>query len=344
VSVPIVAVGARTPLGYQAAPSAAAVRCGLANFQDHPFMVDAFGNPIKSALDDGLEPAKLGAIRLLTLARSALEEAMSELRLDSQPALRFDVLLSLPEARPGFTDMNAAWIARELSRGLSPKAAELAPRGHAGALDALRHAAQRIDDGQADLCAIVGVDSYFSPDTIDWLGDNRRLAGEGNRDGFIPGEAAGCVVVASSYARGALQLPELALVRGVHSARESSVISGTEEVFGHGLAEAILGATASLQLPTEAIDDVYGDINGERYRTDEWCFAILRTNHVLRSVQYQIPASCWGDVGAASGALGCILAVRAWANDYAKGPRALVWGGSEAGLRSAVVLEQGRGA
>jgi 3-oxoacyl-[acyl-carrier-protein] synthase-1 len=96
----------------------------------------------------------------------------------------------------------------------------------------------------------------------------------------------------------------------------------------------------SLRLPAEAVDDVYGDINGERYRTDEWGFAVLRTNHALRSVQSEVPTQCWGDVGAASGALGCMLAVRAWARGYAKGTRALVWAGSDGGLRSAVVLEE----
>ncbi len=340
MTVSIVAVGARTPLGYTAAPSAAAVRCGLAQFQDHPFMVDALGNPVRAALDDGLDPTSLGGIRPLTLGRSALEEALSGLTLDPARSPRLDVLLALPEARPGFTDTNAAWIAREITRDLAAGPAEIVARGHAGALEALAQAAKRIAGGQSDLCAVVGADSYFSPDTIEWLMQAGRLVGDANRDGFIPGEAGGCVVVASPYAMGALRLPALAEVRAAFSARESILISGDAEVLGHGLAEAILGAAASLRLPAEAIDDVYGDINGERYRTDEWGFAVLRTNHVLRSVQYELPTGCWGDVGAASGALGCMLAVRAWVRAYAKGPRALVWGGSEAGLRSAVVLEQ----
>jgi 3-oxoacyl-[acyl-carrier-protein] synthase-1 len=303
-------------------------------------MVDGVGNALRSALDDGLDPTRLGAVRQLTLARSALREALSGIALVPDASPRLDVLLSVPEVRPGFSATNAAWVARELTPGLSPEPAQLAASGHAGSLDALRDAVLRIDEGRADLCAVVGVDSYFSPDTIDWLAEHRRLTGEGNRDGFIPGEAAGCIVVASPYARSALQLPALALVRGAHSARESVLLSGNDEILGHGLTEAILGAAGSLQLPAEAIDDVFSDINGERYRTDEWCMALLRMSHVLRSVQYQIPASCWGDAGAASGALGCMLAIRAWQRDYGNGPRALVWGSSEGGLRSAVVLEQ----
>jgi 3-oxoacyl-[acyl-carrier-protein] synthase-1 len=57
---------------------------------------------------------------------------------------------------------------------------------------------------------------------------------------------------------------------------------------------------------------------------------------------YHLPVSCWGDIGAASGALLTTLAVRAWSRKYARGPLALVWAGSEAGLRAAVVLQQPR--
>jgi len=138
--------------------------------------------------------------------------------------------------------------------------------------------------------------------------------------------------------------PSLASVRGAASAQEARVLKGDAEVLGHGLTEAVLGAaqSAALRLPDEAIDDVYCDINGERYRTDEWAFTMLRASHVVRDATYSIATSSWGDVGAASGALGCILAARAWARDYAKGPRALVWGSSEGGLRAAVVLEQAK--
>jgi 3-oxoacyl-[acyl-carrier-protein] synthase I len=340
VNVPVVAIGARTPVGYQAASSSAAIRCGIRRVQEHPMLADRRGTLIFAGIDEGLDATRFGAIRLLTLARSALKEALAAIATDPSQAPRIDVLLALPEARPGFTDANAHWVAREVTAGLLPNSVELAARGHAGALEALRDAAQRIEAGRSDLCAILGVDSYLALDTIEWLEDNRRLAGEKNRDGFFPGEAAGCVVVASPSAKGTLGLPTLAIVRGAHSARERVLIHGDDEVLGHGLTEAIMGATASLRLPAEAIDDVFCDMNGERYRTDEWGFALLRTSSAFRSVGYQMPASCWGDVGAASGALGCALAIRAWARSYASGPRALVWGSSEQGLRSAVVLEE----
>jgi 3-oxoacyl-[acyl-carrier-protein] synthase I len=338
MSVPIIALGARTPVGLTAAASAAAIRAGIRRAKDHPFIVDRDGNALRTGLDSVLEPDRLGGGRLFALAQSALREAVSALGPRAQDLPRSDVLLVVPESRPGFTDTNAAWLAREVSRGILPDGppAELVSRGHAGALDAIRDACARIGEGRAELCTILAVDSYFTPDTLDWLDRGRRLSGESNRDGFIPGEAACCVVLASSYAASALQLRPLAQVRGGHSAREQNVILGDADVFGHGLTEAILGAT----LPGDAIDDIYCDINGERYRTDEWLFALLRVQHVLRRAAYQMPATSCGDVGAATGALTCILAAQAWARGYASGPRALLWGSSEKGLRSAVVLER----
>ncbi len=338
MSVPVVAVGARTLVGYHAASTAAAIRCELRNLQNHPFMVDRLGNPIRMGLDDGLAGNQVGAVRLVVMARSALKEALAT--VDLARASRVDVIVALPEGRPGFTDANAGWVAREVTHGLVPRPAEVGARGHAGSLDALRDAAERIEDGRSELCIVVGVDSYVAPETIDWLQANRRLAGEDNRDGFVPGEAGACVVLA----RPSLGFSPLAHVRGAHSTREKVSIAADEEVLGRGLTEAIRGATASLRLPTEAVDDVYCDLNGERYRTDEWGFAALRTSRAFRSIAYTMTSSCVGDVGAAHGALGCVLAVRSWARSYANGSRALVWGGSDQGLRAAVVLEEEPGA
>jgi 3-oxoacyl-[acyl-carrier-protein] synthase-1 len=315
--------------------------------REHEFMIDMAGNPLRAAVDELLEPKTLGGARLATLARSALAEALGAMGPRWAPSsIPIDVLLAVPESRPGFTDTNAAWLAREVTRDVLPppiaRHAELAARGHAGALDAIREACARIEDGRAEIVAVVGVDSYLSPDTIDWLDENRQIHGERSRSGFLPGEAAGCVVVAGGTAASHLGLPTLARVRGAASAREARVIKGDEEVLGHGLTRAVLDAarSASLRLPEQAVDEVYCDINGERYRTDEWTFTLLRVSQLVREVRHRFATPCWGDVGAATGALNCILATRAWARGYAKGPRALVWCSSEGGLRSAVVLEE----
>ena len=94
-----------------------------------------------------------------------------------------------------------------------------------------------------------------------------------------------------------------------------------------------------LRLPAEAVDTIYCDINGERYRSEEWGFVCMRLPTIARDFGYELSADSWGDLGAASGPVFCNLALQAWARGYARGPRALVWCGSESGLRGAVVLE-----
>jgi 3-oxoacyl-[acyl-carrier-protein] synthase-1 len=344
----IVAIGARTPVGGTAMHSAAAIRARVRRLGQHPFMLDGRGNPLPAALDGEIEPKEFGVARIHALARSAVIEAARALSARAGYPVPLRLLLALPESRPGFSDQDAAQVAQAIAESLPPDirphSIELTGRGHAGALDGVQDLFRRAPQTDGEVHAIVAADSYFHPDTVDWLDSNRQIASEGIRSGFIPGEAAGCVVVASTGMLHRARLPSLATVRGAHSALEANVIRGDTEVLGRGLTEAVRGAVASLRSGEEKVDDIYCDINGERYRTEEWVFTVLRTQHALRDTLYEAAASCWGDVGAASGALGCILAIRSWARNYATGTRALVWGSSEGGLRSAVLLERGRDA
>jgi 3-oxoacyl-[acyl-carrier-protein] synthase-1 len=342
----IVAVGARTPVGLTAESSAAAVRAGISLVREHPFIISTRGERRRSASDAQLESTLLGWRRLATLGASALREAIGKLHL-AQPDLRgLRLLLAVPEMRPGFGDAEVRKVLAALSEAISRVASdariEITGRGHAGALRGMQIAEQLLSSGQCDLCVVGGVDSYFDPDTLDWLEAERRLSGEGIRAGFVPGEGAGFTVLARASVTRAMRLSALATLQGVGTSTEARLLNGDVEVLGHGLAEAITFATAGLREPQEAIDTIYCDINGERYRSDEWAFAVLRTQIRLKDSGYEAPADCWGDVGAASGALCCVLAVQSWVRGYARGPRALVWASSDEGLRGAAVLEQQR--
>jgi 3-oxoacyl-[acyl-carrier-protein] synthase-1 len=87
---------------------------------------------------------------------------------------------------------------------------------------------------------------------------------------------------------------------------EQRRMGGEHAVLGVGLAEAIRAAIAS---SGEPVDDVYGDLDGHRYRSEEWGFAQLRSHAVFRGTSpCRTFAGCWGDCGAAVGALHCIQA------------------------------------
>lgn len=345
-TVHVVAVSARTPVGLTAETSAAAVRAGITRVSSHPFILDDTGESIRCAMDGRLSPDLMGPERLLALAEEPLGQIMSDLGASSS-RLIVDVVVGLPEERPGWTDADASRITQALQGwgmarypGASMRVSTSAARGHAACLDAMHVAARSIGEGVSDLCIVGGIDSYLDLAALEWLQACRQLTNGEVRSGFFPGEGCGFVALASDQARRWLALASLAVVVGGGRATETRLIKTDEENLGHGMTAAISMATQSLRLPEESVDSIYCDINGERYRSEEWGLVVLRLSRVCRApTVYEAPAKSWGDVGAASGALFTVLAVEAWRRGYARGPRALLWGGSERGLRAALVLQ-----
>jgi 3-oxoacyl-[acyl-carrier-protein] synthase-1 len=346
--VHIVATGARTPVGLSAESSAAAVRAGVSRLAEHPTLLDAEGDPLRCARDAHLIPALPATQRMVTMARHALEEVARKVMVVTGRSLDVPVVLAMPAPRPGFRASDAERVAQEIATTPLPGILVAGVRwtldGHAGVFRATHAVMQMLAGREQDLCVVCGVDSYFDADTLRDLESRRQVAREDVRDGFLPGEAACAVLLARDDACVRLGLPSLARVRGAGLAQEERPVTSPVGLLGEGLTEALVGACADLRAPEELVDEVFCDINGERHRSDEWGFAMLRAPGLFRdAAAYRMTADVWGDVGAATGALGCMLAARAWERGYARGPRALVWGSSLAGLRGAVLLENGRG-
>jgi 3-oxoacyl-[acyl-carrier-protein] synthase-1 len=346
----IVVVGARTPVGLRAESSAAAIRGGISRRREHPVLIDAIGGPLFCARDAVLPSELRGAERLLVLAKSAAREVIEKLAgRPSLPAL-VPLFLATPEPRPGLAAAEIERIMRELRDAMyaAGLAVEIHPvgQGHAGALLALELAVKQVMERRSALCIVGGADTYVDPDAVDWLERDRRLSREEVRGGITPGEAAALLVVCSRELRLKLGLPSLGRIRGVATGREARSADSEAGLLGEGLTDVIERATRTLRLPDEAVDDIYCDLNGERHRSDEWGFAVLRAPMIFRAAagpRYQTAVPAWGDVGAASAALSCLLAVQAWQRGYARGPRALIWGSSDSGLRGAAVLERDGG-
>jgi 3-oxoacyl-[acyl-carrier-protein] synthase I len=342
--VSIVGIGARTPLGMQAAPSAAAYRAGLSAMGDHPFMIDRAGNPVSSALDSALDAGLAGPDRLWPLAESAMREACAPLADAVRTRPRLPVLLALPEIRPGFGNDDAGEVRRRVAgcRDLPIDVSEVRvlPHGHAAGLAAIAMAAEQMRDGAFDACLVGGVDSYFHPDTVEWLDAHRQLAGAISRSAFVPGEGAAFCLLMTDKAQARAGLTPLARLSAVATAQEARLIKSADICLGAGLTDAVRNAVGRLDPPATAINAVICDINGERYRGEEWAFVCLRlARHFDDPTAYWSPADCWGDMGAASGPLFVMLACQAAARGHAAGPRTMVWASSENGLRAAAILD-----
>lgn len=343
---PVYVVGcfARTPVGLTAAATAAAVRAGISRSKEHPVLVDSSGKPLRLALDALLDPEALGRERMAALTLPPLMEATSA--VFAATTKEVPVFLGEPEVRPGWQGEDAvalrsALLGRLASQGVKAKL-HAAAQGHASGLAAINKAATAIAHEHLDVCVAGSFDSYMSLDTLRWLDQTRRLATHRSRSGFIPGEGAAFVILASAGAARAMRRPHLATVRGSHSCHESKVSGSDQDNLGEGLAAALSHAASTLTPAERPIDGVYCDLNGERFRSDEWAFALLRRATLFADgTRYVAPAGSWGDTGAASGTLSCILATQAWQRGHAPGRFALAWGSSDRGLRSAVVLENG---
>lgn len=345
-TVHIVAVAARTAVGVTAEATGAAIRAGVSRVREHPFMVDADGDPLQCCLEPTLDASLLGDTRLIQLICCTVDELCTKLRGLIANEHPLPLLLALPEPRPGFDACARQTVLAAVKHQGMPGVAALQvhplEQGHAGALLGLQQAVAEIEQGRLELCIVGGVDGYLHADTIDWLDRDLRLARATRRGGFPPGEGAALVMLASERARSNLRMPSLAIVRAVACARETRDETAPEGLQGEALTAVYRDVATHLQWPRERIDHLYCDVNGERARITDLGFAMLRVGELFRdATNYVTPVGQVGDLGAATAPLGCILAVRAWARGYAPGPTALVSGASWGGLRGAALLSKG---
>jgi 3-oxoacyl-[acyl-carrier-protein] synthase-1 len=311
---------------------------------EHPFMIDQSGDPIPGVLDSELDPGLMGPERLIALAETALREACEPLSNVQGHRLQLPVFLGLPELRPGFSQQDAEAVRIGLTRfeglPIELSAVNVFTHGHAAGLSALAKATGQIRQGAFEVCLVGGVDSYFQSDTMEWLDENRQLAGAVSRSSFVPGEGAGFCLLMTDRARKQLGLSALARVLAVTIGKETKLIKTSDVCLGEGLTAVVQNAVAGLCSNYERINAVICDINGERYRSEEWGFVCLRLSQYFDDpTAYDSPADSWGDMGAASCPLFAILACQAVARGYAKGPRTLLWASSETGMRGAALLE-----
>jgi 3-oxoacyl-[acyl-carrier-protein] synthase-1 len=251
--------------------------------------------------------------------------------------------MALPNQRPGIEKkLPVDLLARVKSEYADIfRATAVFPNGHAAGILALDVVQKRLNQGAFDACVIAGVDSYMHPATLEWLEDCEQLHGAGplnNAWGFIPGEAAGALLVVSSAVIDQFRDAPYAEVLGVGIATESNCIKTEAICIGEGLTRAFRGALQSLP-DGGVVSDIYCDMNGEPYRADEYGFTCLRTGDHFRSAsEFVAPADCWGDVAAASVPLYVSLAAIAGTKGYANGNTAFVWASSELGERGALTL------
>ncbi len=327
----LVGLGAHTTVGLSAPATAAAVRAGVARMCEHPEAVLPDGEPVPVAMIPGVDDALTGASRLAALLSPALDEATEPLA-EAPP---MPLLLGLGEA-PGDQDPVAELSAMlDGNDAISEVIATAA--GHAAGLAALKEALAMLGQDQ-ELCLVAGVDSMLDLEALALEAGEGRILSSDNPHGFVPGEGAGCLLLATADAARRLSLPCLGRVLGAATATEEHTVYAETPSTGQGLTAAFREALEAL--PEGVVQLLGGDMNGQPYRGEEYAYALIRNRErFAEMLEVSTPADRLGDVGAAAPLLGVILASVAAQRGYAVGHHTMIWASSVSGLRGAALLD-----
>lgn len=337
----IVGIGSVTAVGLNAWATAAAVRAGIDNFSEHPYMINQLGEPYILAMVPTIAEDLILEKRFVELAAAAIREALEPLEV-LQGIFDIPAIIGLPEVKPGVSEelgkMLAAGIRTLRADRYRIEEVRTAFKGHAAGLMALQSGRQAILNKSREFCLIGGVESYLDPDTLDWIEDHEQLHTPDNAWGFIPGEAASFCLVCSAKTANRYKLPIRAQLLSIATAREENCIKTETVCIGKGLTSAVKEALQAVPERVK-INQTYCDQNGEAYRADEFGFMLARlSEHFMDPSDYTAPADCWGDVGPASGPLFINLLTAAAEKGYGNGPYSLLWSSSEGGERTAAVF------
>lgn len=338
----IVGAGAQTPVGRSVLAAAAAVRCGISAYAEHPFMIDKHGEPMVVARAGWIDETLPLADRIVTLAVDAAREALHPLTAQF-PDLRRQISVHLALSEENLPDL----VQRQnivdrfaIGIGFTPidPPVEMVADGHAAGLLALENACHELRRGETVLCLVGGADSWLDAECLETIDFAGRLHSVNYSWGFTPGEGAGFCLVATGVIVRRLGLQPLAELVAVATAQETKLMGTQTVCIGEGLTAAFRRVLNSKYLVTHS----YCDFNGETYRADEYGFTICRTREFFQDPgSFTAAAECWGDVGAASGPLAITLPLAAWMRGYAKGSVNLCWSSSACvPLRAAALLRQ----
>lgn len=329
----ILASGMVSGVGLNAAASCAAIRVGISGAKETGFMYDGAWLVGCQVPLDGVEQ---GPRKLMAMASRAVRECLGDYP-HAVPERIVCIVCLAESGRPGISMVGTAWI-DELECDLGCKfhsSSRVVTEGRVGAAKALAMAGDLLNERGVTHCLIVGVDSLFNGRTLDAYFEQERLLTRTNSDGFIPGEAAGAVLLGVASADRELRC------LGVGIAKEPShVMADDPPLRGEGLASAVKSALEQCGKSFAQIDcRITGD-NGEQYGFKEGALAMARVVRPVK-VEFDIwhPAECVGEVGAATLPVILTVALAACRKGYARGSGILCHVGNDDGLRAAVVLD-----
>jgi 3-oxoacyl-[acyl-carrier-protein] synthase-1 len=344
----IAGMGMITPVGFDTASTAAAVRAGKSGYQisnsyygenDEPVTMasvpDIIFDEINAEISGGNRHNDRHD-RVLKMAILAIREACAQCAVQKPIPL----LLALPEGQDDTGGLSP--YAKNMESNCQPWVSVAHYRtmhsGRAAGMEAIYFAFQYLGNSVNDYVLIGGSDSHRDYSRLAPLGKKDRLLTKSNKDGFAPGEGAAFLLL--TYRA------DLAMVRNGHIiavnvpgiATEAGHMESDEPYRGDGLDKAFKKALVNHF--EASIHSIYSSMNGENIWAKEYGVAYLRNKSAFaEAVKTEHPADCYGDLGSATSPALIALA----AEHLFRQPKArahLVYSSSDTAKRGAVVIEK----
>jgi hypothetical protein len=207
--------------------------------------------------------------------------------------------------------------------------------GPAESLALVSQLAATVYRGQREMVLLCAADSYIFPALLDHLSDAEVVLNQNNPYGFVPGEAACALLISrETFIRG--RIPSQGSIEWVKTSAEPENIQAPQGVIGRGLAICFnLGKQWELAR-------LLIDLNGERYRAEEFGFAIAASPQDLMHLANdpEAPALQMGDLGSATGLVYAALALAEPKKrpDAVPGNAALISISSRSGARATMIV------
>lgn len=347
----VTGLGLCTPLGLQANVVPYEINSGIVRFIETS-RCNANGEAIRASQLTLIDEKASRTERMAVMAATAFEDCMTgmpPMRLSDVP-----VFLALPRVGEGASYSANAIVAAldsisdTMQLGTLSRAV-LVQEGRGSFFRALELATERLLDIDAPMVIVGAIDSMCDAMTLDVLAMQNRVLGEGNRDGIIPGEAAGFITLTNAGDRTALgQSGEQAATRiiAVATANEPRpfLYSGSRQ---GGQSEALTQVFAALRADANVMtlrsERLFSCQTSEEYWAQEFINAYLRNAPLLPEplITHLISQSL-GDVGASAGLIQVAQGAHMLINEprgKGSGRRALVYGCSDHGLVGACIVE-----
>jgi len=319
-NIVITATSAVTAVGANTLQTCAAIKARITPFVEHAYITCTPDDP---EWDDSL-PTYVATVpfispvlntieRFTQLAIPALTELFANSKLKRVDLGKTVLLIALPlvDKSVQHLALNDSWIANlQKETGLGGLSQiRIVRSGHVGVFSLMNEAIELLNHGDVEQCIIGGVDSYLLEERIAHLDLHWRVKSERNVDGFIPGEAAAMLLLerhSNGLSRG---VKSKATIVSMGTGNEINSFHSQLTSTGVGLGDAIKTALSEA-VQAKPIDAIYCDFNGESYFAHEWGLMRNRLAQVFNQAKtFNHPAECYGDVGAATGALLVVNAI-----------------------------------